>query len=313
VTAAQPTWPGCYGVRVDAGSLDVGRCRGVPLLHASVSFEPIAAPERDPVLWPIDDTVDTADGPVAVDQRLHGQPAGPYVVTSNGEPLMRVDPAERHIAANCRSDAAALQLLATFGLPLLLHQTPVLLLHASAACLDGGKAVVICARSGVGKSSALVGLINAGWRAVTEDVCAIDLGGPEPMVWPGPPWVRRHHGLPGPDGAASRFDAPDKTAWDTEPWRVSEPVPVGEIVIMDKAGGERSVEELSPPDAVRLLARHAQWFGDPDGRGRALFDRVADIALRVPARQARLARRDDWVDDLLEIVRPAAGTARSSR
>ena len=85
---------------------------------------------------------------------------------------------------------------------------------------------MICATSGTGKSSLLVGLMAAGWQPVSEDICVVDLRNGF-RVWPGPPWVRRAG--EGPPGAGVRFRTREKTAWDIGPWQVDRPVPVEEL------------------------------------------------------------------------------------
>jgi hypothetical protein len=185
-------------------------------------------------------------------------------------------------------------------LPLLLADSEVLVIHAS-ACQGPDGAIVICGDSGRGKSTALIGLVNAGWPAISEDLCAIDLRTRPLSVWPGPPWVRRAHGSPGPEGAAVRFETPDKKGWDIAPWQVDKPVPLTSIVFLEEPGGDEVVvTAVDRRDAVRLLARHAVWYGKADDRGPRLFGGTVDVASQVPARAMRFPISESWVDRLLE-------------
>ena len=59
-------------------------------------------------------------------------------------------------------------------LPLVAQRSGALVLHASAACIDGS-AVMLCAESGSGKSSLLMGLVRQDGTALSEDQCVIDL------------------------------------------------------------------------------------------------------------------------------------------
>jgi hypothetical protein len=188
------------------------------------------------------------------------------------------------------------QLVASFALPLLVHGLDVLLVHGS-ACARDGQAIVVCADSGSGKSSTLVRLVDEGWRAISEDLCAIDLRGEVPTVWPGPPWVRVAHGEPGPRDAPRAFDSEDKTAWDVTALQADGPTEVARVVLLDAPGGDApTLDALSTPDAIRALARHAVWLLEPEDRGRQLFALVARLVAKATAVRARFPRRVEWRD-----------------
>lgn len=281
----QLPWSGCLGVRLDPPDLagPYGSSRGEPLLDVTLRRGDAGEPGPRTV-WHLTGEVDLpAGGAVEIDQRLteradgtlhlHG-PGGTGGTGDAGGTHLAIDPASSTLTIEGGADAdrhpqVAWQVVATIGLPLLLHRAGVLLLHASAACRDG-EAVLVTGVSGAGKSSLLIGLVDAGWQAISEDLCAIDLRGDRPMVWPGPPWVRRAG--EGPVGAAVRFETPDKTAWDLAPWLADGPVPVRSIVVLEPPGGtevERKV--LVKADAVAAVARHAFWLGDPAERAGAVF------------------------------------------
>jgi hypothetical protein len=205
-----------------------------------------------------------------------------------------VDIAAHRLTADAPSEGLALQLVTTYGLPLLLETAPALVLHACAAVPPGGdSAVVVCARSGTGKSTLVLALLAAGWRAVSEDVSTLDLRGSHPLVWPGPPWLRRAGG--GPAGSASLYELPDKTAWDISPQLVEHPVRVARIVFMDTAGGDDiQWSPVAGGRAIGALAASSMWLSDPSRRAEATFGASAHIAARVPSLRLRLPVSDDW-------------------
>jgi hypothetical protein len=152
----------------------------------------------------------------------------------------------------------------------------------------------------------VVGLVDRGWPAVSEDLCVLDLSGGRPVVWPGPPWVRRSHGLAGPAGAQPRFSSPDKIAWDIESALVNHPVPLGEIVFLEEPG-DASVERQSlvSSEVVRRLAAHALWLGRSDEKGPRLFGPIVDVAGSAPATALRMPRRESWLDELPDVLAAA--------
>jgi hypothetical protein len=203
--------------------------------------------------------------------------------------------------------------LVSFALPLLIEPLPVLVFHG-AAVARGGRAILLMGPGGTGKSSSLVGLVDAGWTAISEDVCVVDLGGPgAPRVWPGPPWVRRHHGEAGPAGATKMFTTSEKTAWDLTPWQARGALPVVGAVIMQPPAGD--APQWTPTDratAIGLLAGHAVWLGDQETRGRHLFERVVAAAARIPVATLQMPRGADWLDHLVETVEKEAAPLRWS-
>ena len=228
---------------------------------------------------------------------------GRLVLASPRATALEVDPRDATITVAPGDAALQRQLVASFGVPLLLHGLDVLLVHGSAAA-RGDEAIVVCADSGSGKSSVLVRLLDDGWRSLSEDLCTIDLrDAHRPRVWPGPPWVRVAHGEPGPRDTATAFESADKTAWDVAARHAPGPVDLTRLVLLDPPGGDDPTRDaITRADALRALARHAVWLLDADARGRALFEPVAKVVAAVPAVRVRLPRRAEWRDAVPELL-----------
>lgn len=295
-------WAGCHGVRLHAtAGLELGRAAGDPLLEGSVTRGALGDPEGEE-LWRLAADVDTGAGTVHAEQALWRRVDGTVAVRNTEGDGLDVDPSAAAVVVDGRDDAVMAQLVVTYGLPLLLTAPDVVVVHAAACALDG-RAVLVCGERGRGKSSILVGLTTAGWHPVSEDLCAIDLRGAAPLVWPGPPWVRRVHGEPGPVGAAARFETADKTGWDMAPWQALTPVPLGAIVFLDAPGGQAPVcSAVARPARLGRLAGDVVWLHEPEARGPGLFDKVARLTAAVPAWQVRLPRDPSWLAPVPELL-----------
>jgi hypothetical protein len=297
-------WAGCHGVRVTGGELDLGRASGTPIAEATLVVGPVAPPAGTE-LWRLHAEREVEGVKREVDRWLCHHPDGQFVVHATAGPGLAVDAGTGRVTIEPGGEAVSLQLLVTFGLPLLLNSHPALVLHAS-ACERDGEATVVCGLPGSGKSSALVGMIDAGWRALSEDVCAVDLRSATPVVWPGPPWVRRSHGEAGPKGADVRFETPDKTAWDIARVQHDAPVPMTRLVFLDPPGGDAPRwQTLSQPEAIKALATHAVWLRDPEEAGRELFGLSATVTSHVTAARLRLPRRTSWLEELPAVLQSA--------
>ena len=301
--------PGCHGVRVRSEvDLGIGRCRGEPLADVEVQVGPVP-PDASTLIWTLQ-----GRGVEAASQRLYRDVDGHLTIWVNDAPQLalsadhRVITVDAPVGAVGAVGAVQAQLVASFGLPLVLDGLPVLILHGAAAA-RGDDAIVIVGPTGAGKSSALVGLVDAGWAAMSEDVCVIDLAASPPQVWPGPPWVRRLSGERGPATAGRRFRAGPKTAWDLTPWMATGPKTVAGIFVLDPpVGSEPRRTPLEHSAVLRALATHAVWLGDPAGRSRATFAGTAAAAVRIPAAAISFPRTPDWLDQLAAAVSAEAST-----
>lgn len=290
------SWAGCHGMRVYGDEVHrFGRCTGGPLDAVEIRSGVPAAPGSTE-LW-------SQPLPTGDVQRMSTGNDGDVVLELGGR-RVSVSRERRAVTVGEPFDWVGAQLVASFILPLLASDKKTLVLHASAACRSEG-AVVLTGPGGCGKSSSLVGLVDAGWTPLSEDVCVMDFAEKQPRVWPGPPWIRRLHGEAGPAGAPVLFETSEKTAWDLAPFRDAPgPVPVVSVVVLGAAlpGGDPSLRTLTSGEAIGALAPHAVWLGDRELTGRRLFGPVADAATRIPVSALRLPIRDDWVDLLVSLI-----------
>jgi hypothetical protein len=293
VSAPTQTWAGCHGVRLRPDDLGrtFGSSSGTPLLDAELRLGPVepAAGER---LWRIEADAAPPDSPLASQELV--RTAGGDFVLSGREPLLAVHPDERTITVG-QLDSAGLQLVTTYAMPLLLHGTDALVVHAS-VCARGNDAVLVAGRSGAGKSTLLSALVDEGWRAVSEDLCAITTDGSgRTLVHPGPPWVRRRRTLPPPASARVLFETPDKIGYDLAPHRCDAPVDLRLVLFLGPPGGDAaSVTPLAPAAVLAELAHHALWLGPAGDRAAAVFPPCASISRRIQAAVLQLPERPDW-------------------
>ena len=295
-TTGPQRWAGCHGVRLSgAGAASLGESRGEPLAALEIALgrpsEPGPAEMWSQVL---------PNGDV---QRLTVRPDGDVVLELGEDRRVSLSPAAGVVTAAEPFDWVKAQLVASFILPFVVGGPTTLVLHAAAASRAApagpGRAVLVAGLGGTGKSSSLVGLVEAGWTPLSEDVCVVDLSGSDPVVWAGPPWIRRRHGEPGPRGAPVLFETSEKTAWDVAGFRDAPgPTPVGAVVLLQPPGPGLSPTRtvLEPGRAIGALAPHAVWLGDSREAGRRLFGPVAEVAARVPVSALRLPVSDDWLD-----------------
>lgn len=300
MTGTPVRWPGCHGARlVGDTSLEIGVCSGDPLVDVRITLAKVDELQGDSSqLWCLDALVQTRTGPAMARQRLMRSADGRLVLSTNRGAALEIDLGSVALTVQGPDDGTMAQLVASYGIPLVLAEREALFLHGS-ACTRGTHALVVIGPSGSGKSSLLVRLVDSGWGAVTEDVCALDLRGEVPTAWPGPPWVRRLRDEPGPTGSTPRFETEDKIVWDTAPWQASTPTPLGVIVVLE-GGSDRRLEPetVSRGEALSSLAAHSVWLGAPDERSRALFERVARVSAAVKVVRLSLPRSSSWLDDV---------------
>jgi hypothetical protein len=181
--------------------------------------------------------------------------------------------------------------LASSALCVLLALRGDLVLHASAVEVDG-RATLFCGPTQRGKSTLARALGEAGFRLLGEDGIAIELGGDEPIAFPGARGVRsRRRDQEG----RNRTDLVDDPGGGAPP-----PCPVTAVVLLGERGVALTVERLEPARALALLTPNLVHSG---GRG-AIGDAFANLAAllgSVPAFSASLP------DDLDRLPKSARG------
>jgi hypothetical protein len=298
-----PVWQGCHGVRVRSdGDLGLGYCRGEPLADVVLEIGPVERSDGERV-WTVSPERPDEGGLSDLDASLYRDPDGRLTLQAGDDARLTVSADRRQLLVRPPLDPVQLQLVASIALPLVVAERSLLVLHAAVVASEG-RAVIIAGARGAGKSSSLVGLTDAGWAPVSEDVCMLEQDADGVRVWPGPPWVRRHDGEPGPVGSAELFAGGGKSAWDIGATRPVDPLPVVQLVVLEPPGG--SVPRWQPldrPGVVEVLAEHAVWLGDQAERGQRLFSPILQLTRQVPVAQLRLPSSADWLDVLAAELR----------
>lgn len=183
-----------------------------------------------------------------------------------------------------------------------------LVLHGNAVRLPGGQTILIVGGKGWGKSSLTAALLARGALPVADDVLAIYWDGTHegakggqhppqdspphspqhPMLRPGHPWLKMWPDtarLAGYDPEALDRILPDFDKRLIAKEMVPEPVPVGEIVILDR-GGAAGATTMGPTEAVVHLSAHAHHTPREHGLfGQWDLDACARLAREVPVRR----------------------------
>lgn len=144
---------------------------------------------------------------------------------------------------------------------ILLHQRGHIVLHGSAirAC---DRAILFCGDSGAGKSTLAAALGQRGWPLIADDVCAIDISGPAPMVHPDARWQKLwSESIDALNLEEQRGDAIRHRArkFYVEPGDVApEPVAVAAVYVLAAGeAGDIRIERPSLADAALLIRRNA--------------------------------------------------------
>jgi hypothetical protein len=196
--------------------------------------------------------------------------------------------------------SAVLEGLANVALPSLAQAQGALVLHA-AACSLRGDATLIAAPAGRGKSSIFAGLVAAGWEALAEDQCVIDMEDGLVAVWPGANWVRLREGMAIPPIGAARFRVPGKVGLDVDPWTRRAPARLRRIVFLESPGAELWAP-VDPASALASLARLTPWHQDAHLFGERLFGPLVDLSTTVPAYRMRLPVSPRWLEQAVALL-----------
>lgn len=148
----------------------------------------------------------------------------------------------------------------------LLHQRGYLVLHGSAIEMDGS-ATIFTGKSGAGKSTLAAAFAQKGYRVITDDVCAIQVGndGP-PVLIPGFPQIKLWK------DAADRLtkdmstakpvkDGAEKYNFSAIDSHCSEPLPLREIyIISPNDGDEIFIKQIESFQKIMQLIKNTYRF-----------------------------------------------------
>ena len=185
-------------------------------------------------------------------------------------------------------------------LPLILQDSGLEVLHASAVLLDG-RVLGFCGDNGSGKSTIAYALGRRGCRQYADDSLVIDAGAGriEAVALPFSPRMRR---------ASAQFFGED-TDEEWEARRHAGRHPVGALFIIEKphAHAEHEIDRLSELDALQGVLSHARRF-DPTAPSshRRHLQNFLEIALALPVFSVRYSRGFDRLDTLLSALIRAA-------
>jgi len=295
--------PACHGVAVAPASLglQLGWLTEHPPL--AVDVELVDTVQRAPnakLVWEFEEAA--AFGLPRITSQSWQESEGSIWIGNTLNLSMRVDCGRQvvTVAAKDSNIQVVLEALASVALPLVAQRSGSLVLHGSAACIDGS-AVMLCAESGSGKSSLLMGLVAAGWEALSEDQCVISLeASKRHCVWPGPNWVRLKRGAQSPQlvaGRAPRFEALDKVAWDFGERIAHSPAELDRIVLLEPPGGsERVWEPLTESEVIGALAKHTTWLQQQDAYAGTVLPQLVKLGMSVPGYRMRIPWQPDWLD-----------------
>lgn len=150
-----------------------------------------------------------------------------------------------------------------------LKQRGFLTLHSSAVT-DGKSAILICGRSGNGKSTTSAAMVRHGFRLLSDDVCPISIRQKQAAVTPGYAQIKLWDESPeygrlmsssGPTPRQIRHSLP-KFGFSFEQNFHSSPLPVHAIVCLNKGDNETvSLSRLSGGNAFDVIRRNTYRKG----------------------------------------------------
>jgi hypothetical protein len=142
----------------------------------------------------------------------------------------------------------------------LLHQRGVLVLHASVVAI-AGRGVAFIGDNGAGKSTIAAAFLGCGQRVASDDIAAIDVSRPVPIVYPGVPQLKLS-----PQVAARFCSSPRdlgplisnnfKLAWRNPDGWLDEPLSLERVYALS-SGPENLLHPFGRHDALVALLRNS--------------------------------------------------------
>jgi hypothetical protein len=220
-------------------------------------------------------------------------------VGQDGRVLLRVDGVARYLledaslvtvepARNAVAGEVRMFLLGTV-LALLCYSRGLLPLHASCAVIKG-RACAFVGNSGAGKSTTAAAMVRSGHAILADDVTAIDMRGPVPMVRPSFPRIKLWEDsltATGFDGALESGGRIGTGKYHLlKPGHFSpEPVPLAAIYELDEGRDERPIfHNKRGTDAVMSLRPHIyrRGLGELLGRRLQIFYQLTQLVACAP-------------------------------
>lgn len=194
---------------------------------------------------------------------------------------------------------------------LLLHARGLLVLHASAVDLGAG-AVVFLGDKTAGKSTTASAFVAAGHRLLTDDIVAIDLSGPQPLLWPGFPQLKLDARVPAPklERLGDVLPAPVE-GFPKRQHRLSHgfslaPVRPLRFYVLER-GPEALVTALPPQEAFKILLRFSYTVRfrrgalGPDGEVRH-FRQCAAMVASTAVKRLQVPNGVERLEEAVSIV-----------
>jgi hypothetical protein len=168
----------------------------------------------------------------------------------------------------------------------LLHQRGLLPLHASAVEI-GGRAIAFIGTSGAGKSTMALHMNARGHPLICDDICAVDMSGTIPVVWPGLCNLKLWRDAltstgRAPDGLEQVLPTLDKYRLPVATTAPYEPYPLAGIVCLEAVAdaADATFESLAGAEAAAVLIANSfrGQLVKPMDRSRTHFEQVTAVA-----------------------------------
>ena len=133
-----------------------------------------------------------------------------------------------------------------------------------------------------------MGLVSAGWQALSEDQCVIDLA-PDGIIESGRARAgcaeTRRSAVPSlVADRAPRFEAVDKVAWDLSKWVAHSPAELNRIVLLEPPDGSELVwESLTEAEVIGGLTTHTTWLQRQDAFAPTVLPPLVKLGMTFPA------------------------------
>lgn len=195
---------------------------------------------------------------------------------------------------------------------LLLHLRGILVLHASAVDIGPG-AVVFLGDKTAGKSTTAAAFVRSGGTLLTDDVLAIDLDGPQPLIHPSFPQLKLDRASSELVSSVAEELAPVVPWFPKAQHRVAgafsgSPVRPLHCYVLERGQGDASAEPLTAMEGLQALMRYSYVvrFGQDvlAGEGMArLFRHCAALASAAGVSRLQVPTGIGRLDEVVSLIR----------